>query len=451
MSDAVEAPASNLIPHGWSFSPIGNHVTSWAVGPRFPGSDYDNDGNVATLRTTDMDDDGKLTLRTMPRASLNLRAFGPHFLQPNDLVISRSGTCGVAALFPGFELPVVPGAFLLRFRFTSDVEPVFLRYLFNSRVGRDRLLREAEGGVQKNIRGTSVLRVQILLPPLPHQRKIARILTTVDNLIEKTEALIAKYQAIKQGMMHDLFTRGVDEHGHLRPPYEEAPELYKQSELGWIPKEWSVIQARHFCHEITKGATPPDMHDEPGLSNVPFIRVQNLSFDGTLLFDDQQLFIPAFVHQTSLVRSKVFPGDVLMNLVGPPMGKVSLVPETYPEWNINQAIAIFRTIDASANVFLSHFLLSQFAFKWFISRAKRTSGQTNLTLEMCRQLPVPNPNDVNERIRITGLLNNAETRLVSENAVLTKLQRLTTGLMQDLLTGRVRVKMDKAEEVAAHA
>jgi type I restriction enzyme S subunit len=55
------------------------------------------------------------------------------------------------------------------------------------------------------------------VPPPSQQRKIARILTTVDNLIEKTEALIAKYQAIKQGMMHDLFTRGVDEHGHLRP------------------------------------------------------------------------------------------------------------------------------------------------------------------------------------------------------------------------------------------
>ena len=62
----------------------------------------------------------------------------------------------------------------------------------------------------------------------------------MDNLIEKTEALIAKYQAIKQGMMHDLFTRGVDEHGHLRPTHDEAPELYKQSELGWIPKEWEV-------------------------------------------------------------------------------------------------------------------------------------------------------------------------------------------------------------------
>ena len=72
-------------------------------------------------------------------------------------------------------------------------------------------------------------RVRVKVPSPAAQRKIAKILTTLDNLIEKTEALIAKYQAVKLGMMHDLFTRGVDEHGHLRPPHAEAPHLYKPS------------------------------------------------------------------------------------------------------------------------------------------------------------------------------------------------------------------------------
>ena len=64
--------------------------------------------------------------------------------------------------------------------------------------------------------------IEILLPPLPQQLKIAKILTTVDNLIEKTEALIAKYQSIKHGMMHDLFTRGIDAKGELRPQQSEG-------------------------------------------------------------------------------------------------------------------------------------------------------------------------------------------------------------------------------------
>ncbi len=72
------------------------------------------------------------------------------------------------------------------------------------------------------------------------QGHIAQILTTCDKVIEQTEAVIAKYKAIKQGMLHDLFTRGLDKNGKLRPTPTEAPELYKESELGLIPKDWDV-------------------------------------------------------------------------------------------------------------------------------------------------------------------------------------------------------------------
>ena len=83
--------------------------------------------------------------------------------------------------------------------------------------------------------------------PLPEQRKIARILSTVDAVIEKTEAAIAKYKAIKSGMMRDLFTRGIDlKTGKLRPMYEDAPELYKQSDFGWMPKEGEVVRIGEF-------------------------------------------------------------------------------------------------------------------------------------------------------------------------------------------------------------
>ncbi|RYE57605.1 MAG: restriction endonuclease subunit S [Sphingobacteriales bacterium] len=76
---------------------------------------------------------------------------------------------------------------------------------------------------------------------LPEQQKIAKILGTIDAVIEKTQVAIAKYKAIKQGMLHDLFTRGIDvQTGKLRPKYEDAPELYKESKLGMVPKEWEV-------------------------------------------------------------------------------------------------------------------------------------------------------------------------------------------------------------------
>ena len=77
-------------------------------------------------------------------------------------------------------------------------------------------------------------------PPIPVQRRVLAILSTLDETIEQTETLIAKYEQIKAGLMHELFTRGVTPNGKLRPTRAEAPQLYKESPLGWIPKEWEV-------------------------------------------------------------------------------------------------------------------------------------------------------------------------------------------------------------------
>ena len=123
---------------------------------------------------------------------------------------------------------------------TDEVATDFLFYTL-SQIPPSRIV---SGSAQPQVTITDLAKVVIDCPPLPEQRKIARILTTVDRLIEQTERLIAKSQAIKQGMMHDLFTRGVDSTGHLRPTPTEAPDLYKPSELGFIPKEWEVRELR---------------------------------------------------------------------------------------------------------------------------------------------------------------------------------------------------------------
>jgi type I restriction enzyme, S subunit len=90
-----------------------------------------------------------------------------------------------------------------------------------------------------------------------------------------------------------------------------------------------------------------------------------------------------------MARSKIFPGDVLMNIVGPPLGKVSFVPDSYPQWNTNQAVAIFRPIEGLDPRFLLQLLMTRSILGWAVRRSKATAGQFNLTLEVCRDLPLP--------------------------------------------------------------
>ncbi len=93
-----------------------------------------------------------------------------------------------------------------------------------------------------------------------------------------------------------------------------------------------------------------------------------------------------------------------MNIVGPPLGKVSIVPDSFPEWNINQAIAIFRPISGLDRRYLAALLLCDDILRWAIRRARATAGQFNLTLEICRDLPLPLP-PLSEQIKIVETMD----------------------------------------------
>lgn len=115
-------------------------------------------------------------------------------------------------------------------------------FLYHSlRFNKEKILYLAQGSGQPNLSKDLVERFELSYPKnVSIQKYIANILDICDKVIEQTEAVIAKYKAIKQGMLHDLFTRGLDKNGKLRPTPTEAPELYKESELGLIPKDWDV-------------------------------------------------------------------------------------------------------------------------------------------------------------------------------------------------------------------
>ena len=283
------------------------------------------------------------------------------------------------------------------------------------------------------------------MPP-PRQRKIARILTTLDNLIEKTEALIAKYQAIKQGMMHDLFTRGIDAQGHLRPTQAEAPDLYRQSELGWIPKEWaSPTVGSVLVHRPKNGYSPKESDEWTGtvmlglgcLTPSGFEPIQlknaprndpNLAFallrDGDLLISRSNTRdLVALVGIYRDIGTPCIYSDLMIRLV--PTDEV--LPE-YLEAILRHAPVRRQLTNASCG----------------------TSGSMmKINAEMVFSTVILLPKHVEQR-RILDRVASCSGLIAQARQEQDKLRRLKTGLMQDLLTGRVRVKVNESEEVTAH-
>jgi len=328
---------------------------------------------------------------------------------------------------------------------SDKVEPKYLYYALSERFD----------WIQHRRTGTGVPHVpkdlgRLLKLCYPRQRtiqqRIATILTGIDTAIEKTEALIAKYQQIKAGLMHDLFTRGVLPNGQLRPPREQAPELYQETAIGWIPREWRVECASTLCSLITKGTTPASDEMWQEGDGIRFLRVDNLTFDGQISYDASSFRIALKTHLGDLARSRCLPGDVLTNIVGPPLGKVGVISEQTGEVNINQAIAVFRPRDGLNSGFLLQWLTTETVKQWFLQRAKQTSGQLNLTLAMCQELPVPSMG-LHEQELILARAQGCERVIQSEWSKLRSLKSQKSGLVRDLLTGKVPVKVEDPEVV----
>ena len=157
------------------------------------------------------------------------------------------------------------------------------------------------------------------------------------------------------------------------------------------------LTARDFCEFITKGTTPAaDELSEKG--DVPFLKVYNI-VNNKIDFAYKPSYISSEVHYSKLKRSIVYPGDVIMNIVGPPLGKVAVVDELYPEWNINQALAVFRPMAGILNQYIYYALSTHSVLGSTLREVKGTAGQDNLSLEQCRDLVISIPS-IEEQHRI---------------------------------------------------
>ena len=208
--------------------------------------------------------------------------------------------------------------------------------------------------------------------------------------------------------------------------------------IGSLPDDWRLFVANDVSIKITKGTTPPKS-EISNSGKIPFLRVNNLSFNGCLKKDSDFIFVSEESHVNFLSRSRAYPDDILMNIVGPPLGKVTRLDNAYSEYNLNQAIVFYRLntdmVDAG---FFTSYLGSSRAQDWLQSRSKKTSGQQNLTIEICKQLPVPVPL-LSEQKKIAEILSTWDQAISTAEQLLDNSQRQKKALMQQLLTGKKRL------------
>ena len=313
-----------------------------------------------------------------------------------------------------------------------DRDQVDVEFLYHRmRQGVDDLRKLNQGTSINGIVRKDLISYSFELPPLNQQRRIANILSTVDQAIDQTEALIAKQQRIKTGLMQDLLTRGIDENGNLRS--EETHE-FKDSPLGRIPAEWKVRNIDSISYFVTSGARGwAKYYSDEG---AVFLRIGNLTHAHiNMRFDDTVFVRPP--DSAEGLRTLVAPGDVLISVTAD-LGIIGVIPEGFGEGYVNQHIALVRISDPEVDQrFIGWFLQSRAGQAQF-ERHNESGAKAGLNLPTIRSILVASP-PLGEQRHIAKMLDANAEGISRFQAELNKQSHLKTALMQDLLTGKVSV------------
>lgn len=193
-----------------------------------------------------------------------------------------------------------------------------------------------------------------------------------------------------------------------------------------IPENWVWCRLGEITDFITKGTTPKKFNKVLG---IPYLKVYNI-VNQKINFEYKPQFVDKEIHDGLLNRSKVYPGDVIMNIVGPPLGKVAIIPDTYPEWNINQALAIFRPLVSEISNFIYWYLCFGIEIKSL--RVLGVAGQDNLSLEQCRNVIFPLA-PLSEQMRIVANLDELMKYCDELEASIKESQQQNEMLLQQVL------------------
>lgn len=305
----------------------------------------------------------------------------------------------------------------------KDALPLFLyQYLYAK---RGDFVQKSVGSTVKSLRLPIIQSIDVLLPSLPEQKKIAEILSTVDDEIQKTDEIITATEKLKIGLMQQLFTRGI---GHTK---------FKESEIGEVPSDWWVVKIKDSPVQLIdgdRGINYPKLQDFSSGGYCLFLSNKNIKGDN-FVFSDLQ-FITREKDET-LRKGKLQRGDVVLTTRGT-VGNVGYYNRsiTFENIRINSGMLILRAFEGIEEEYLYHLMKSPLLKQKYLEVASG-SAQPQLPIRSLEHVYIPLPPE-DEQLKIAEISKVADEKISVNQKLKEKLTLLKKGLMQDLLSGKKR-------------
>ena len=271
--------------------------------------------------------------------------------------------------------------------------------------------------------------IALPLPPISEQQRIVdrieSMFTKLDQVKELAQKALDSFETRKAAILHKAFTGELTASWREEHTFESAQNrlmniIATRSDIGSKSKElvtymdelliddvsdangWLHLKAMLLCDNITCGGTPTGFIYEH--EDIPFLKVYNI-VDNKIAFEEKPQFTNRETHSGKLKSSKLKPNDVIMNIVGPPLRKIAVIPDDYAEWNMNQAIVRFRTTEHVLPKFLYYCLVYPATLDEVISDTKGVVGQANISVTQSRNLNIPVPS-LAEQYEIVHILDS---------------------------------------------
>jgi type I restriction enzyme, S subunit len=351
------------------------------------------------------------------------------FAVTGDVLLSHKGTVGEVAIVPKIDdyIMLTPQVTYYRMPSTSRLLNTYLYQYLLSNGFQSRLKSLAGQSTRSYLGITAQKELYINLPPLPEQQKIAKILSTWDKAIATTERLIATSQQQKKALMQQLLTGKK----RLCSSPKGSPETGLEFEGEWEEVSLGDIVDRPICYGVLK----PGENTEGG---VPLLRIQDLKTNKINI--DKMIRITDGLHQ-EFKRTILREGDLVISIVGT-LGKVLMVPKQLDGANITRAFAVIG-VSGHESLFIKQYLSSDYIQEWLLNTATG-NAQKVLNIAAIKKLIIRIPS-LFEQQKIASVLTAADKEIELLQAKLSHLKQEKKALMQQLLTGKRRVKVDETE------
>ena len=390
-----------------------------------PKGGVNNEGDIPSFGGENVTMQGGLNFYPVKKISLDFfHSMSRGHLNDGDVLINKDGAnTGKSSIYrnsPYSRAAINEHLFILRGK-NDTLEQVYLHYLLQLSSVRAIIETKITGSAQPGLNTSFVKNFPIELPPLPEQKKIAAILTSVDEVIESTQKQIDKLQDLKKATMNELLTKGI---GHTE---------FKDSELGRIPKSWEVRALGDYVKLQGGNAFPSSSFSDFG---VPVVRISNI-VNGKVDMSKCIYFLESERFRNFIVGK----GDILLAMSGATTGKVGIYSNDFPSY-LNQRVGRFRVLNKSkVDTFFLRHLVQSSIFSEATLRDAIGGAQPNISSSQVESVYYSFP-PLAEQDLIASTLGSLDQQVGIQRQKLSQTQSLKKSLMQDLLTGKVRVKVD---------